>query len=79
MIGRRLQARIKSLAAAEDAKKLKPLRRLTLVPPEAELPTIKAGTTQDEEEDMGPLKYTITLDFLYVKEREGAMLTEEIR
>lgn len=57
-----LQARIKSLAAAEDAKKFKPLRRLTLaaVDYKPDLPEDDVGSEDDEP--MGLLDSTFSVE-----------------
>jgi len=57
-----LQARIKSLAAAEDAKKLRPLRRLTLAATDARPPSPEQESQLDEESPMGLLNSTFSLE-----------------
>lgn len=56
-----LQARIKSLAAAEDAKKFKPLRRLTLATTDIR-PAIQEDSDLKDEEPMGLLDSTFSLE-----------------
>ncbi|KAK5943987.1 Macrophage colony-stimulating factor 1 receptor [Knufia obscura] len=58
-----LQARIKSLTAAEDAKKLRPLRRLTLAATNARPPSPEKEVQPDEAPPMGLLSSTFSLEF----------------
>lgn len=57
-----LQARIKSLAAAEDAKKFKPLRRLTLAAADIRPALRNENADSEDEEPMGLLDSTFSLE-----------------
>ncbi|KAK5086520.1 Macrophage colony-stimulating factor 1 receptor [Lithohypha guttulata] len=57
-----LQARIKTLAAAEDAKKLKPLRRLTLAAPTMQERSQEPENAIKEEEASGLLSSTFVVE-----------------
>lgn len=57
-----LQARIKSLAASEDAKKFKPLRRLTLAATDIRPAILDEEADTEDEEPMGLLDSTFSLE-----------------